>query len=113
MPEQDHAMPEQDHANTPYGPDVTPLLPRLNAQTLAQFDAMTGLLVVNVSQAEFLDAFLRWARREQSDNQLIAAINHETYHYYQTISAGFPFHHMTEMVRTIAEHLRGVEAGFW
>lgn len=105
--------PPPNRAGDPGDPDLSLLLPRLRSQTLAQFDAVSGLLVVNVSQADFLQAFMRWGKKETSDNQLIAAINHETYHYFQTIAAGFPFRRMIEMVRIIADCFRGLGWRFW
>jgi hypothetical protein len=102
--EQQMDSPPQSRNNGLSNPDLLPLLPRLHAETLAQFDPVSGLLVVNVSQADFLDAFMRWAKKEDSDTQLISAINHETYHYFQTIAAGFPFQYTADMVRIIIQH---------
>ncbi len=81
-------MPSRDPADDERAGDAgpAPVLPRLRADTLAQFDPVSGLLVVNIAQDEFLEAFRRFALGNAGGaSVLITSINHEPYHYFQTI----------------------------
>jgi hypothetical protein len=67
---------------------------RLPAEILAQFESVSGLLIVNTSYERWIEVFSRRKGDahftvDDSGRQLISAINHETYHYFQTIGTGY------------------------
>ncbi|HXN89516.1 MAG TPA: tetratricopeptide repeat protein [Methylocella sp.] len=83
-------------------PDFSQYLPRLSDNIRAQLEPVSGLLVVDVDTATYGEAFVNWAlgTPKEKDLELILAINHETYHYFQTIATGYQYQYVSEMWRT-------------
>jgi tetratricopeptide (TPR) repeat protein len=80
------------------------LIPRLPADVLAQFESVSGLLIVNVTQRELSVAAGRPA--DDGSMEVFAAINHETFHYFQVIGTGYCYAHMARMRRLVEDILR-------
>ena len=85
-------------------PDFSQYLPRLSDNIRAQLEPVSGLLVVDVDTATYGEAFVNWAlgTPKEKDLELILAINHETYHYFQTIATGYQYQYVSEMWRTVS-----------
>lgn len=77
------------------------LMPRLPAHVLAQFEAVSGLMVVNVDRNTLTAASRRLDDPDEGSLKLFAAINHEMYHYFQVIATGYHFLHVSQMGRII------------
>lgn len=80
-------------------------LPKLPADTLALFEATSGLMVLNVDLATFQSAAHNFFTQTPTfdDIALFSTINHETYHYFQTLATGFQYSYASEVWRLIVE----------
>src|SRR5262245_49309020 len=87
--------------------DMAQLLPRLPADTLAQFEALSGLLIVNATSAQLMEAGQRLNGPNVQDAPLLSAINHETYHYFQAICTGYVFRYYCGMWLIVRKHVSG------
>lgn len=73
------------------------LVPRVCANTMAQFEPTTGLLVINATHEQLLGAAKGYNKdsklfdTDEGGRQLLSTINHETYHYLQTICTGYQY----------------------
>lgn len=79
--------------------DPLQLIKELDPEQLGMFEPITGLMLLNVSHDEFLAQANRWYRNEstKSDVELIKTINHEAYHYAQTISSGYMYYRQLQL----------------
>lgn len=92
------------------GPDTVQLnyaqlLPRLPAEVVAQFEAVSGLMIVNVTGEELVAAGQRLDAPLATDGQLFAAINHEMYHFFQTVATGYMFDHCSRIWGVVYKHM--------
>ena len=83
-------------------------LPRLPADTLALFEASSGVLVLNVDLATLQTAAQNYASQTATpeDTALYSTINHETYHYFQTLATGFQYSYASEVWRLVVEEAK-------
>jgi hypothetical protein len=97
--------------------DFSQLIPRLPAETLAMFEELSGLMFVNIP-LEKMGAGGRLSdagaasgdagtiiTNDENMSKIFAAINHETYHYFQVIATGYQFRYASDVWRTL---LRGL-----
>src|SRR5215831_2647045 len=91
--------------------DLSQYLPRLLADTLALFEVTSGLMVLNVNFATFRRAAQNYAAQTPTaeDIELFSTINHETYHYLQTLATGFQYAYASEVWRLIVEEANAQE----
>jgi hypothetical protein len=82
------------------------LIPRLRADVLAQFEWVSGLMIVNITHGELSAAAGQLAAPHDGKREVFAAINHETYHFFQVIGTGYCFAHMDEMRRLVRRIVR-------
>jgi tetratricopeptide (TPR) repeat protein len=80
-------------------------LQRLPSDILAQFEVTSGLMVLNVDLATFQTAAQNYNSQTATheDIALFSTINHETYHYFQTLATGFQYAYAAEVWRLIVE----------
>jgi len=95
------------------------LIPRLPPETLAKFEEVSGLMFLNVTMEEMLAAGKlsapdpgsvsgeqrSIAPKNEDWSRIFAAINHETYHYFQLIGTGYQFRHVSKVWRTLMPRL--------
>jgi tetratricopeptide (TPR) repeat protein len=88
--------------------ELAKYLPRLSDETWAKFEPVSGLLVVNVDNATYIEALANFScgTPKENDAKLILAINHETYHYFQTIATGYQYQFAAEMLRMIVKEAK-------
>jgi hypothetical protein len=86
-------------------------LPRLPADTRALFEVTSGLMVLNVDLATFQTAAQNYASQTatREDIALFSTINHETYHYFQTLATGFQYSYASEVWRLIVEEANALQ----
>jgi tetratricopeptide (TPR) repeat protein len=85
--------------------DLSQYVPQLPFDTLAQFEATSGMMILNVDLKTFLQSGSNYAKNTPTpdDIELYSTINHETYHYFQTLSSGYQYRYASEMWRLIVE----------
>jgi tetratricopeptide (TPR) repeat protein len=85
--------------------DLARYLPRLEFNIRAQFEPVSGLMFLNVDFATFCRAGVNslLGKATESDAELTSAINHEWYHYFQSISNGYQYAYTSEMWRAIVQ----------
>jgi tetratricopeptide (TPR) repeat protein len=85
--------------------DLYRYLPRLEFNVRAQFEPVSGLIFLNVDFATFCKAGANCVlgTATEGEKELTSAINHEWYHYFQTIANGYQYQYASEMWRTIIE----------
>jgi hypothetical protein len=73
--------------------DLNTLVKRLPADTVGQFEPVSGVMVLNIDSASYSASIQRWIDRETTlaDRELINTINHETFHFMQTTLCGYMF----------------------
>jgi len=73
--------------------NIRQLIKSLEPDVLGKFEPLSGLMLINMAQAEFMAAFARFAAHASSleDRTLISTINHETYHGVQAAASGYGF----------------------
>jgi hypothetical protein len=73
--------------------DPKKLIKRLEPHQLGLFEPLSGLMLLNVSDARYQEAFQRWAANASTaeDVALIRTINHEMYHFAQVAASGYVF----------------------
>ncbi len=74
--------------------DLHDLLVSLDPDIQGKLEPLSGLLMLNVGQAEYMEGFQRFAANASTENDrdLIGTINHETYHGLQAAASGYCFH---------------------
>lgn len=77
---------------------INALLPKMAAESLAKFETTCGLLILNLDEAEYLAQRERfhalapdWHLASESDRVTWNAINHEMFHYFQTVATGYQY----------------------
>ena len=95
--------------------ELAKYLPRLSDNTWAKFEPVSGLLLLNVETATYQDAFVNFCLGSATDNdvRLISAINHETYHYFQTIATGYQYQFATEMLELFVKEVKRERYRHW
>lgn len=65
--------------------NISQFVPGLPFDTLAQFEATSGLMFLNMDSEAFMQAGRNFAGNTPTpeDIELFSTINHETYHYLQ------------------------------
>jgi tetratricopeptide (TPR) repeat protein len=78
-------------------------LTRLPFDTLAQFEAASGLMVLNLDFDAFEKSEKNYINHTPTpeDAELYSTINHETYHYFQTLATGYQYAYASEVWRLI------------
>ena len=79
--------------------DLSYLVPRLPYDTLALFEATSGMMILNVDAKTFMQSGTNYAQNTPTpqDIELYSTINHETYHYFQTLSTGYQYLYVSEI----------------
>jgi len=79
--------------NTDNTIDAHEFIKCLRPDQLGLFEPLSGILLLNVSEDEFQAMAARWSKNEctDSDIDLIRTINHETYHFMQTVCSGYMY----------------------
>jgi tetratricopeptide (TPR) repeat protein len=83
--------------------DLSRYLPRLPADILALFEVTSGTMVLNVDLATFQASGQNYTSPRPEDMTLFSTINHETYHYFQTVATGYQYSYASEVWRLIGE----------
>jgi tetratricopeptide (TPR) repeat protein len=88
--------------------ELSQYLPRLPFDTLAQFEATSGLMILNVDLETFQKSAANYATNTPTsqDIELYSIINHETYHYFQTLATGYQYLYASEMWRLILDEAK-------
>ncbi|MGB6688603.1 MAG: hypothetical protein WBE76_12250, partial [Terracidiphilus sp.] len=83
--------------------DLSQYVPRLPFDTLAQFEAVSGLMILNVDLKTFEQSGVNYAANTPTpdDIELYSTINHETYHFFQTVATGYQYAYALEMWQLI------------
>jgi hypothetical protein len=86
---------------------IEPLARRLAPEQVGLFEPLSGLMVLNVEEASYAAMSRRFADGAvlEQDEQFLAAINHEAYHFAQAAASGFMF----DRQRTAMQVLRATE----
>jgi|GEM_PF-6983967 len=73
--------------------NIRQLIKALEPDELGKFEGLSGMLLVNLPQADFMESFQRFAAGapNAADVELIRTINHETYHGLQAAASGYGF----------------------
>jgi hypothetical protein len=73
--------------------NIRQLIKALEPDELGKFEGLSGMLLLNLSQADYMAAFQRYASNAPiaADVDLIRTINHESYHGLQTAASGYGF----------------------
>lgn len=79
--------------------DLSHLVPRLPHDTLALFEATSGMMILNVDAKTFIQSGVNYAKDSPTpeDIELYSTINHETYHYFQTLGTGYQYLYVSEL----------------
>lgn len=87
------------------------LVQYLPADTRARFEVTSGLMILNVELATFQTAAQNYASQTATpeDVSLFSTINHETYHYFQTLATGFQYSYASEVWRLIVEEANALQ----
>lgn len=72
---------------------IEPLARRLQPEQVGLFEPLSGMMLLNVEQDYFIGLARRYAENAPlpEDKALLAAINHEAYHFAQAAASGFMF----------------------
>jgi hypothetical protein len=97
------AAPDQDQPL-----DLKTLIKSLAPDELGKFEPMSGLMLLNLSSAEFDQASVRFAADQvnEDDVNLMRIINHKTYHFIQTGASGYVFNRQCRLASTFKANLR-------
>ena len=73
--------------------DPRVFIKQLAPDQLGMFEPLSGVMLLNISKAEFVSLTERWAaqRPTEFDAAIIRTINHETYHFAQAAASGYFF----------------------
>jgi hypothetical protein len=73
--------------------DPNQFLKELDSDQLGLFEPLSGMMILNITEAEFQDLAKRWEANKctEVDIDIIRTINHETYHFVQTITSGYMY----------------------
>jgi tetratricopeptide (TPR) repeat protein len=77
----------------------------LPAGTLALFEVASGMMVLSVDLATFQTAVQNYTNQTPTPEEieLFSTINHETYHYFQTLATGYQYVYAAEVWRLIVD----------
>ena len=73
--------------------DAHEFIKALRSDQLGLFEPLSGVLLLNVGESEFQEVAVRWSSNTctEPDVDLIRTINHETYHFMQTVCSGYMY----------------------
>jgi hypothetical protein len=76
---------------------------RLEPDQLGMFEPVSGMMLVNLSDEEYTQVFERQLgdRVLESDIGVLRAINHEVYHFAQTIASGYGYQRQRQLFEQI------------
>lgn len=82
---------------------IEPLARRLSPDQVALFEPLSGMMILNVEQDSFEALANRFAKGVPlpEDVPLLAAINHEAYHFAQAAASGFMFDRQRAALRVL------------
>jgi tetratricopeptide (TPR) repeat protein len=85
--------------------DLSHFVPQLPYDTLAQFEATSGLMFLNMDSKTFMQSCMNYAHNTPTPEEieLFSTINHETYHYLQTVATGYQYSYASEVWRLIVD----------
>ena len=85
--------------------EIKSFIKRLAPDQLGLFEPLSGIMLLNVEEEEFQAMAERWAAGEstEADERLIATINHETYHFAQTVASGYMHERQRSAFRALNE----------
>jgi tetratricopeptide (TPR) repeat protein len=85
--------------------NISQFIPRLPFDTLALFEASSGLMFLNLDSATFMQSARNFADKTPTpdDGILFSTINHETYHYLQTLATGYQYSYASDVWRMIVD----------
>ena len=91
--------------------DISQFVPRLPFDTLAQFEAASGLMFLNLDSEAFMQSGRNFASNTPTpeDIELYSTINHETYHYLQTLATGYQYAYASEVWQLIVDEAKAQE----
>src|SRR5262245_779173 len=91
--------------------EISQFVPRLPFDTLAQFEAASGLMFLNLDSQAFTQSGMNYANNSPTpeDIELYSTINHETYHYLQSIATGYQYAYASEVWRLIVAEANAQE----
>ncbi len=91
--------------------NISQFVPGLPFDTLAQFEATSGLMFLNMDSEAFMQAGRNFAGNTPTpeDIELFSTINHETYHYLQTLATGYQYTYASEVWRLIVDEANAQE----
>jgi hypothetical protein len=74
---------------------------QLSPDQLGMFEPLSGMMLLNITQAEMKDVVQRWQanRSTESDVKIMHTINHEAYHFAQASASGYVFHRQCRLFR--------------
>jgi hypothetical protein len=87
-------MSSPEHAeNSDQVIDAHEFIKALRSDQLGLFEPLSGVLLLNVAESEFQEVAVRWSSNTctESDVELLRTINHETYHFMQTVCSGYMY----------------------
>jgi hypothetical protein len=87
--------------------DLKALIKSLEPDEYGKFEPMSGVMLLNISGAEFDDAYARYnaGKVNEDDLNLIKIINHEAYHFIQTGASGYVFDRQCQLFSTLKASL--------
>ncbi len=73
--------------------DPNQFLKELDSDQLGLFEPLSGIMLLNITETEFQDLVKRWEENTctEVDIDIIRTINHENYHFVQTITSGYMY----------------------
>jgi phage protein U len=73
--------------------DPHQFLKQLPPDKLGQYEPVSGIMLVNITSAELNEIAGRYAAGQctDADIEILRAINHETYHFAQTVACGYMY----------------------
>jgi len=74
--------------------DPRVFIKQLAPDQLGLFEPLSGVMLLNISDAGFVELGMRWKANQSTDSdiEIIRTINHETYHFAQAAGSGYVFH---------------------
>src|SRR5271165_6340448 len=86
---------------------------QLDPDQLGMFEPVSGIMLINRSQDEFAETVARFIAGQCTnvDTELFRAINHEVYHFAQTIASGYAYDRQYQLFSIIEakENWSGLE----
>jgi hypothetical protein len=79
---------------------------QLDPDQVGIFEPVSGLMLINRSKADYAAAAERYAAGDttSSDEELFRAINHEIFHFAQTVGSGYGFDRQRQLFAIIDKH---------